>query len=331
MEALFIQGPRKTATSTITGILNCHPEIFVLFENYFNQLTVTKYGNQTLERYPEARKFFKPTKDFGQPVIGFFNFLKEKDPERSYKYIGTKINDLDPSVTQKVNRYKIIFTIRDISTWLVKESVIKYYRTDLDAIHPAIEYMKYIINTCRYEHAYRLRMNDLILKNRETLRNIENYLDIDLFPSVNNWWDKIGEWHNDDPKSMFRLKHVHHSSRVEPNKLDTTVNINSHPMWDIVIPLYERYAGYSGSPNGADFKHIESDLNMLEKLEQYAPLPYEECYANIHSIRFGYNQRRELSYISKKNEKGTKRSILSYFIHRIKRILRLIVYELKGG
>src|SRR5690554_6058716 len=155
-EVLFIQGPEKTGTSTITGILNCHPDIFILFENYLAQTNITKYGNQLLERYPEARQFFRKEEDYGVPVNELFSYLEAKEPSFSYKYVGTKINSLDPGITQKINNHKIIFMKRDVKSWLLKESIIDMYRTDLDVVRPAVDYLKYIILSSRYHHAYHL-------------------------------------------------------------------------------------------------------------------------------------------------------------------------------
>jgi hypothetical protein len=109
MEVLFIQGPEKTATSTVTGMLNCHPNIFILFETYPAQANITKYGNQFLSRYPEARTFFRPELDFGKPLKDIHTYLKSAEANYSYDYFGTKINHLDPFITQKIRDYKIVF------------------------------------------------------------------------------------------------------------------------------------------------------------------------------------------------------------------------------
>lgn len=56
---LFITGAPKTATSTLVGILNCHPNIFILYETYLNQGWLSKYGKRFLAKYPNARYLFK--------------------------------------------------------------------------------------------------------------------------------------------------------------------------------------------------------------------------------------------------------------------------------
>jgi len=318
-EILFVQGPEKTGTSTITGILNCHPEIFILFENYLAQSTITKYGNQLLERYPEARRFYRNEKDYGKPVKDFFAFLEEKEPNYKYKYAGTKINSLNPEETQKIKNHKIIFMMRDVKSWLLKESVIKRYRTDLDVVIPSIEFLQYTVKVADYRHSFPLWIEDMIEQNDRVLNELSSYLNTNLDEHAKNWWEQIANRDEEDPKSMFRLRHVHHSSRMKPEKLDTSYEVMDHPFWDDVDSIFNKYFR---NPNlfSIGKQQMENDLERIEKLKKYSPLPIEECYSEAHSVRFGFDKPREVHFVSDKNKKGKKRSILSRLKKRLKRI-----------
>ena len=55
-QTLFVQGVQKTGTSTLVGILNCHPQVFLMYETDLNRTMISNYGNQILERLPQARR-----------------------------------------------------------------------------------------------------------------------------------------------------------------------------------------------------------------------------------------------------------------------------------
>src|SRR5690625_6262107 len=73
--------------------------------------------------------------------------------------------------------------MRDLRSWLIKESIIKYYRTDLDVVVPAVEYLRYILETHLYTHAARIRMEDLIQQNEATIGKLSEFLKLELFRS----------------------------------------------------------------------------------------------------------------------------------------------------
>lgn len=320
MQVLFIQGPEKTATSTLTGILNCHPDIFVLFENYLSQPYITKYGNQLLDRYPGARQFFRTEEDYGKPVLDFFQFLQNFEPDYKYEYVGTKINSLDPELTQKVTNHKIIFTKRDVRSWLVKQPIIDRYRTDLDVVIPTVEYLRFIIKSTRHQHAFHLWMEDLIKKKRKTIDDLSEYLDINLQPHTDQWWEKIYKWSDDNPKSAFQLNDVHHSSRKKPTKLDTEYELKKHQFWTEVSGVFEKYV-QSGDSLHIKESDVQNDLQIVDKLNKYAPLPLREAYSNIRSLRLGTSEPKEVYFFSETDKEGNKRSLMNRIIERIRRII----------
>ena len=319
MKTLFIQGPEKTATSTITGILNCHPEIFILFENYVAQTRITKYGNQLLERYPDLRQYYRYDEDYGKPLKEIYNHLSKQDESFSYNIFGTKINSLDPGETQRAQNYPVIFTMRDIKSWLIKESVIKIYRTDLDVVIPAIDYLRYIINTHNYRHTYKLWMEDLIEKNDEVIEGLSGYLSVDLKPHTNNWWDKIGSDQVTGHKSVFRLGHVHHSSRMKPTKIDTKYNIENHPFWNDLDKIFSKYYLKNEIPE-INEEEILSDISSVNELKKYAPLSIHEAYTFVHSVRFGFKEPREVIH---HKDHSIKSKSISFFKRKLVKVKNL--------
>lgn len=318
---LFVQGPEKTGTSTITGILNCHPEIFILFECYLGQPIITKYGSQLLDRYPEARRFFRSEDDYGLPVKEFFDFLSKREQKYSYKYVGTKLNSLDPGFTQRVRNHKIIFMKRDVKSWLLKESVIKRYRTDLDIVVPAMQYLEYIVKSYTLPHAYHLWMEDMIEKNDEVLSDLSGFLELNLDVHAQNWWEKFGKHEKSNPKNVFRLDRVHHSSRIKPERLDTKYHLIDHPFWYDVDEIFNKYYQYRTANPKYSKNQIEDDLTRIKGLIKYSPITLEESYSEALSIRLGFNEPREIHVISDKSTSGKKRSIFNKIRKRLKRII----------
>lgn len=323
MNILIIQGPEKTGTSLITGILNCHPDIFILFENYLNRIRITKYASQLFERYPEARQFYRTENDIGVPLKDFFEFLREKEPNYRYKYVGTKINSLDHNYARKVKNNKVIYTMRDLKTWLIKETNIPLYRTDLDIVNPSIEYLSYIIKTSVSENAFRLRMEDLILNNEESINKLSSFLDINLNTSTKEWWKKIGKKDTKDPKSVFQLNRVHHSSRLKPSKLDSNVEIIQQPFWDIVEDIMDKYY-WNNKDKNINQNVIQTDLEKVYGLRQYSPLSIYDGYNEILSERFGFKKPKEIHFLSKVDKSGRKRNALSVFKKKISHYKRIL-------
>lgn len=322
MENLFVQGPEKTATSTLTGMLNCHPHIFILFETYLAQAYITKYGQQFLERYPEARKFFRYEEDYGKPVEDIFKYLSKVEPEYSYKYGGTKINGLDPFTTQKVKNHKIIFTKRDVRSWLVKQTIIERYRTDLDVVVPAIEYMKYIVNSSRIQTASHVWLEDLIENSSEVISNLCTYLNLDLKPHLNKWWESFGNFDDNDPKSVYRLNHVHHSSKVKPEKHDTTYELKNSPFWDELDVVFKKYYRVN-SYDLLSEEEVQEDLHLTESLKRFSPIPFTEIYQHVESVRLGFKKPREVYFRSKTDKSGNKKSIIKRITQRLQRITEI--------
>jgi hypothetical protein len=285
-EILFIQGVQKTGTSTLVGILNCHPEIFMLYEMGMYKTQVSKYGNQLLKELPEARRLFRNYLDIGIPYKNLAGCLKKHIADKNYRYVGDKIISLDPKETRRSNVYKTIYTMRDVRTWLCKEQIINHYRTDLDVVPVAIDYLRFIIGTYKHPDCLRIRLEDLIDQNNQVLSSITSFLGLDLVAFADNWWMKIGRYEDGDPKKLIEWLKVHPSSKIKPNKMDTTVELISNAFWDDILPVFDKYYYRDGRVDYS-IDEVNNDLDQLEDLMKHSPLPLEECYKYISTQRLG--------------------------------------------
>lgn len=321
---LFIQGPEKTGTSSLCGMLNAHPKIFNLFEVYMSQVFISKYGHQLINAYPNSRRFFRDCTDFGAPYLEFFNWFSTREPNFKYHYVGSKINSLDASITQRVHPYKVIFTTRDLRSWLLKESIITRYRTDKDIVMPSISFLKYIINIHRYPHAIRIRMEDMVLDNLGTFDWLAKRLELDFPSEVESWWKKFGTFPEDDPKSVFRLHHVHHSSQIEPGKLDTHYKTSDIPFWHEAVKLFDKYDSRDEDVKFSTLE-LDDDLKRVEALARFSPLTLEQCYDVYESRRLGDLKSTVLSYSKNNARSDIRTGIITRNLRRIfRKALRIV-------
>ncbi len=283
---LFVQGVQKTGTSTLIGILNCHPEIFLLYETRMAQALVSRYGNQILDRFPEARRFFRRDCDRNQPYREFFAFIESKFPSHHYRYVGDKLIDFDVELIPTQPDQRVVYALRDIRTWLAKEQIVKYYRTDLDVVPATVQYLNYVIGTFRRRNACRVWMEDLINNNDLQIARLGQYLDLDLSKHTDRWWERTATTDANDPKSLSDWSRGHPSSRLPPTQLDTDVALCDCEFWEEVLDLFDRY--FLQSELEATTEEFARDRAAIDRLWQHAPLPLASCYQDIQTTRLGH-------------------------------------------
>jgi hypothetical protein len=288
-ELLFVQGVKKTGTSTIVGILNCHPEIFVLYETMLNNSMISKYGNQILSRYPEARQFFRSNKDFGVSYLEFLSFLEKKNPSYRYRYFGDKIISIDPDKIRTNCKFKIIFALRDIRTWLIKEQIQGDYRTDLDLVPATLDYLYYCIGSIRRPNSIRVRLENLVKHNQDEVNRIARFLNVDLSAYTDHWWKKIDVFQEEDPKSSIRWYDGHQSSRIKPAEMDSSVLLKPNPFWDTILNLFDKYY-YCEDKSDFEEGEILHDIETLEEYRKFSPVRLEDAYFNISTTRLGVDR-----------------------------------------
>jgi len=284
-DLLFVVGGQSSGTSTLVGTLNAHPDIFLLYETRMNRTAVSRYGNQLLDSFPEVRPYFRGGPDVGQPYKQLAAFLNDK-LGKSYRYIGDKLITLDADGTFGSRPYRTIFALRDIRTWLCKKQIVKWYRTDLDIVAPALTYLAMVCRSCGHQLSYRVPLEQLIEQHESVVDGLSGFLDLDLRGPAAEWWLHVGDYDSGDPKGAQDWASVHPSSRRPPTTLDTTVEIKSHPFWDEFLPLFEKYYG-SGCPDPALAGEIAADLEKAENLMRFAPLPLAEAFGDIETANFG--------------------------------------------
>lgn len=271
---LFVIGPHKSSTSSLVGILNCHPGIFMLYETDLTRPAITKYGLQLLERLPQARRFFHLTDNVETSYRAFARFLCDHTGNE-YLYTGDKIVTMDLAKFQDVDA-KFIFPIRDLRTWLAKDTIIRYYRTDIDAVPVAIDFVRYAIDARRFPSGLCISMEDLIQENDVAVSRLGEHLELDLAARASRWWEKVGLYPSGDPKRFQTWNRGHYSSTQSPEKVDTVVELEDHPFWREILPIFDRYHGAGAKVSKSQMR---ADLARLENLRVEYSAPLGELYA----------------------------------------------------
>jgi len=294
-DIIFIIGAHKTATSTLVGMLNCHPEIFLLYETELYQPHISRHGKRFLTQYPDARFLFRGS----MGLYPLYSQLKEflRDKGYSYKYVGDKLPGLNGNFHTSLNTFKVIFSARDIRTWLGKDSVIRKYQMKEDVIPAAIDYSICFLKSFNLSHVFHVRMEDLISQNEILLKKLGEFLSLDLNRHIQKWWQKIPITDKNNPKASDPWWETHVSSLRQPQKNDTITQISEHPFWNEILPIFDKY--YQNLEGDFTSSEIESDTATLLHLKKYSPL----------SPRLAFKHRKSYSISQTEREKSSKNII----------------------
>lgn len=131
-----ILGSHKTGTSTMVGLLNCHPEIYCYYEYMYDG----KLKNPEVE-LPE--------------LLGSYKWLGDKNP-----LLGS-IEEIDNRVLYYDNM-NIVFCYRNIEDWLAHKYVANHYGSYEDVVGPSIRYIYYLIKSFDFPNVIRVRLEDLL-------------------------------------------------------------------------------------------------------------------------------------------------------------------------
>jgi hypothetical protein len=231
---LFIQGAHKTATSTLLGLLNCHPQIFLLYETCLFNSLISKYGKQLIQHDIEWRKYFYNTSNIESNYVA----AAEKILRNKYKYFGDKIISLDHSLLKNRDTFKI-FTTRSLLTWLCKPSVIAAYRTDIDVIRPSIDFTIFLIECKKIDRSITISLEDFIYRFEQTVYRLSSFLNIEINEISENWWSDVDAFVG--VKAMQKWQRSHPSSLIPLNSEDTTAEMGSDEDFNNIVQIFNKY------------------------------------------------------------------------------------------
>ncbi len=269
------------------------------YETYLFQGFLGKYGKRFLNKYPNARYLFRFERKFEVLYSRLRNFLKGNG--YNFEIIGDKFPRLDISLLDALKNFIVIFTIRDIRTWLCKNYIIASYFSKRDVVPIAIDYCSHFLKSFLLKDILHIRMQDLIHKNHEIIKKIGAFLNLTNITYLNNWWKKIDLFPPDHPKNILGWQEAHPSSKIKPENEDMVTILNSNPFWDSLLPIFDKY--FEQVDKSFTAEEIYFDIESLKSLMRYSPLSINEVYKSYRTIsileQFPKNSRQKFSSIKR--------------------------------
>jgi hypothetical protein len=282
---LFVSGDGKTGTSSMVGMLNSHPDIFVMYEAEPNQVGgPLRRGAEFLERYPAARPLFTSTRDWTAPYRGIAALLAELG--HSYRYFGDKV--LSDSMTEEqakqMGAAPVIYLVRNLRTWLCKNIVVDYYVREVGVAECAVKYVDNLLRSFLLPRVLRISMEEMIHHNHAVLVRLGEFLQLPLLPQAKKWWNQVGEYEAGDPKGAVIWWKGHDSSMLRPRVEDTHAELRPNRFWEKILPIFDRYYGDLRATH--DPVQIQRDRQALREILPCS-VQHTDIYKSVESVSFG--------------------------------------------
>jgi hypothetical protein len=272
---LFVLGPHKTFTSSLVGLLNSCPDIFLLFETEPYLSRPTKWAAEILRQRPDLRGHFLKQDNLERSYHALHESLSADG--RGYLYFGDKIATIDDDYLVKFKKLRKLVTVRDLETWLAKGAIRRLYALDGDIVPAACQYVKFLIKSRLTANVLLIRLEDVIRNLDAEVGRISSFLGPDLdIPA--NWHESVGEYSSSDPKRFQPWWNHHPSSLAEIKSLDVHCQISSHAFWEAILPIFRKY--FDGIP-AAHLTDEQQDLSALEAIQAHYQVPWQDAFASV--------------------------------------------------
>ena len=279
---LFIIGAPKTASTSLCGLVNCHPDVFVMCEVYLNNKKLSRWGQRLLRTHPDMQAFF--SQSLPDHLEAYRRAQSHLAKAGFAKLIfGDKFVGIESGYRSDFGDTRIIFSVRHLPEWLAKDSVRAEYAFDHDIVPHAVQYTKHFLESFLLERVLHVRLEDFLRDNKQTVASVWKFLHIAKPVGGDTWWQSIGKYPAGDPKNALNWWRGHASSAVAPQGNDTRVELADQPFWKEILPIFDKY--YNACKNHKRFAASEvlHDIAQLELLPKSFNVPLEAAYLNFHS------------------------------------------------
>lgn len=265
MTPFMILGATKTATSTAVAVANAHPSVFCLYECDFTQPADDGRNLDLVTFLPGARPLFQQDQTFVQGL----HALNEELVAAGWQYeqVGTKVQGIRPDIFAKIGDMPVLFMVRDIRTWAVKNRVISDVieaTPTTNAVPFLVAYASYFLSSFLVERCIRLQFDRLLSPDHTILpRAMADLLSLPQ-DGFENWWEKAPGWTSTPPKNYSNWVQGHASAFLPPIFSDTRSTLFRHPFWDAYLPIFDKY--FLTAEKSYPREEIESDQRALEAI-----------------------------------------------------------------
>jgi hypothetical protein len=288
----FVVGAPKTATTALCGVLNCHPDVFMMCEVELANRHITRWGKRLLREHPHMEPFFCCE---GADILEAYGRAQAHLSKLGYarQLFGDKFVGIESNIASKVDGAKIIFTVRHLPEWLAKDSVLSEYKFEDNIVPIAVQYSKQFLESFRLERVFHVRFSDFLRHHRRTVDSIWHFLDIESPQGGDRWWESVGNYPPGDPKQAISWWRGHASSAVQPQSSDTQVEIANLPFWQEILPIFNRYYKAAGAAVRPPLDEIEADLQALDLIAEKFAVPTKAAYLHSYSRSANFQMKTE--------------------------------------
>jgi hypothetical protein len=166
MKPFAILGATKTGTSTAAAIANAHPSVFCAFECDFTQPDDDGRNRDLVDFIPEVQPLFES----GESFAGCLRELNTQLLSRQwgFEWVGTKVSGIRCDLMPKVEGMPILFMVRDVRAWVVKNLVMKADRRT-NIVPFLISYAAFLLDAFLLERCSKLALDSVLFKEDMTL------------------------------------------------------------------------------------------------------------------------------------------------------------------
>jgi hypothetical protein len=289
---LFIIGGPKTASTSLCGLVNSHADVFVMCEVHLNEKSPSRWAKKLLSLHRD--------------LLPMFNLEAATDPLDRYRhmqmhlakqnwaraYFGDKFATIDSGYSNWARSSRVIFTVRQLSEWLAKDSVQRIYNHEDNIVPLAVQYTKHFLESFLLDRVLHVRVDDFLNKNERIVDEVWKFLGLEPPEDAYRWWQSIGQYAPQDPKSAINWWRGHASSAIAPQKNDTQVVISKHPFWDAILPIFEGYYCNLESKKPLNPDEISADFDRLDRIAKEFTLSLADAYDFYESRSINPDVRR---------------------------------------
>jgi len=294
-DLVFVLGAGKTATTALCGLLNSHPDVFIMCEVMLYRSNISRFGRKLLKADPALLSCFfrRVGADWLESYRQAHELLRAKGFAK--RCFGDKLVGIDSNYAQDFQDTKVIYSVRRLPEWIVKTAALDWYPFGIDVVPFAVQYAKHFVESFLVPRIYHVRMEDFIEQNAAVVREIWQFLETDPPEQAEAWWEILGHYPGGDPKRKLNWWRGHASSAVATQENDTRIQIRRNPMWDEVLPIFDKY--YEGGRDRRFARaEIEADLARLQDMVGRHHQPFESCFmeaaAQSRNAHFKEERRR---------------------------------------
>jgi hypothetical protein len=308
-DLLFILGAGKTGTTSLCGLLNCHPDIFVMCEVDFNRTHISRYGTKLLRAHQHLLPcFFRP---YGSDFLTNYERAHEMMRARGHaaKYFGDKLVGIDSGYVDDYRDSRVIYSVRRLPEWIAKDSVRAWFPLERDIVPFAVQYTKHFVESFLLPRVLHIRLDDFLHRNAQVVHDVWRFLEVDPPANAERWWETVGNYPETDPKAALNWWRGHASAAVAPQENDTEVAIKPSPFWQELLPIFDKY--YDGlDTRRFEPAEIAADLVQLQGMIGRHCYPFASSFVKVRSRSHNFR-------LKSKRFKGFR-----YYILRFRRKIR---------